>query len=179
MQVARDQQSAAGRRMVHASAASTEFQHHLANGREQPAKRRLLGNHVVSEYGSLFDPPAEPNCNRSQPLHRALSSPGPREAVSQASPRTLASDGTSPSGSPGFGLPRGSLRTVRSSRASRLGAKRMLRKVPPAFGFNLKRHGASRPVTTGNFSIHHRTARAVPLKAGAIRPTPADKSVIC
>jgi hypothetical protein len=55
----------------------------------------------------------------------------------------------------------------------------MLRKVPPAFGFNLKRHGASRPVTTGNFSIHHRTARAVPLKAGAIGPTPADKSVVC
>jgi hypothetical protein len=31
-----------------------------------------------------------------------------------------------------------------------------------------KRYGASRPVTTGNFSIHHRTARAVPLKVGAI-----------
>ena len=40
--------------------------------------------------------------------------------------------------------------------------------IPPAFGFNLKRYGASRPVTTGDFRIHHRTARAVPLKAGAI-----------
>jgi hypothetical protein len=26
--------------------------------------------------------------------------------------------------------------------------------MPPAFGFNLKRNGASRPVTTGKFSIH-------------------------
>ena len=41
-------------------------------------------------------------CNRSQPPHRADSNPRPREAVSQASPRTSASDGTSPSGSPAF-----------------------------------------------------------------------------
>ncbi len=43
-----------------------------------------------------------------------------------------------------------------------------LRSMPPAFGSNWKRNGASRPVTTGNFSIHHRTARAVPPKAGGI-----------
>ena len=60
--------------------------------------------------------------NRSQPPHQAESNPRPREAVSQASPRTSASDGTSPSGSVGFALPRRSLRTVRSSRTSRLGA---------------------------------------------------------
>ena len=40
------------------------------------------------------------------------------------------------------------------------------RAMPPAFGLNLKRYGASRPVTTGDFSIPHRTARAVPLKVG-------------
>jgi hypothetical protein len=40
--------------------------------------------------------------------------------------------------------------------------------MPPTFGLNLKRYGASCPVTTGNFSIHHRTARTVPLKAGGL-----------
>ena len=40
--------------------------------------------------------------------------------------------------------------------------------MAPTFGLNLKRYGASRPVTTGDFSIPHRTARAVPLKAGGI-----------
>jgi hypothetical protein len=41
----------------------------------------------------------------------------------------------------------------------------------------LKRYGASRPVTTGNFSIHHRTARAVPRKVGGIGLTPSERKV--
>ena len=40
--------------------------------------------------------------------------------------------------------------------------------MPPAFGSKLKRYGASRPVKTGTFSIHHRKAHAVPLTGGAI-----------
>jgi hypothetical protein len=44
--------------------------------------------------------------------------------------------------------------------------------MPPTFGLNLKRYGASRPVTTGGFSIPHRTARAVPLKVGGIGLAP-------
>ena len=44
-------------------AASTEFQQ-LANGREQPGNRWLLGNHVVSEFGSLVNPPAEHSIRR-------------------------------------------------------------------------------------------------------------------
>ncbi|MEY3457090.1 MAG: hypothetical protein RL215_247, partial [Planctomycetota bacterium] len=40
--------------------------------------------------------------------------------------------------------------------------------MPRTFGFNLKRYGASRPVTTEEFSIRHRTACTVPLKVRAI-----------
>ena len=47
------------------------------------------------------------------------------------------------------------------------------RPIPPTFGPHLKRYGASRPVTTGNFSIHHRTARAVPLKVAGIGLAPS------
>ena len=42
------------------------------------------------------------------------------------------------------------------------------RAMPPAFGLNLKRYGASRPVTTGQFRPPHRTARAVPLEVGGL-----------
>lgn len=38
----------------------------------------------------------------------------------------------------------------------------------PAFGFKLKRFGASRSVSTRTESPHHRTARAIRLKVGAI-----------
>ena len=41
------------------------------------------------------------------------------------------------------------------------------------FGCNSKRYGASRPVTTRNFSIHHRAARTLPLKAGTLCVPPA------
>jgi hypothetical protein len=47
---------------------------------------------------------------------------------------------------------------------------------PPAFGNKSKRYGASRPVTTGNFSIHHRTARAIPLQAGGVERSPGPQS---
>ncbi len=40
--------------------------------------------------------------------------------------------------------------------------------------FNLKRHGASRPVFASFFEYHHRTACAVPLKITAIGREPPD-----
>jgi hypothetical protein len=46
------------------------------------------------------------------------------------------------------------------------------RPLPPAFGSKSKRYRGSRPVTTGNFSIHHRTARAVPLEVSGIERAP-------